>query len=134
MATSVFCCVISQDIYLIDGIPIFLSHKSCEYFLKCFQHNFFYLFYSCKNVSMETMLEFISAAVLASHLSVVQHHHKSTFLPVVTVLRWFIHGLSLEFISMFALTCAGIASCSLMNSTEIPFDYRLRLSVLSISI
>lgn len=87
MATSVFCCVISQDICLIDGIPIFLSRKSCEYFLKCFQHNFFYLFYSCKNVSMETMLEFISAAVLASHLSVVQHHHKSTFLPVVTVLR-----------------------------------------------
>lgn len=126
MVTFVSCCVISEDIFLIDGILIFLSHKSCEYFLTCVQHKFSRLFYSDKNVSMETTLEFVSAVVLASHLSVVQHYHKSTFLPVVTVLRWFIHGLSLEFISVFALTCTGIACCSLMNSTETPFDYRLR--------
>jgi len=68
---------------------------------------------------METMLGFISAAILDSHLS-VDRQHKSTFLHVVTVLRRLVHGLCQKFVSMFAFTHTGIVCFSLKNSTKRP--------------
>lgn len=102
-----------------DSLSFFFPIRVVSSFGNTFTQ-IFLLFYSCKYVSMETMLKFIAAAVLYSHLS-VHKHHRSTFLHVVTVLQQLVYGLYLKFISVLAFKYTDIICFSLKNSTKPSF-------------
>lgn len=113
----------SQGVFLNWYDSLFSFPKELWIVFETHSTQTFLFIYSCKCVSMETML--ISAAVLDSHLSVDQQH-KSTLLHVVTVLRRLVLRLYLKFFSVFEFSHTGIVCFSLKKSTKSLTSCRFR--------